>query len=266
MQNGRTRPPALFNLTLRGTATGVNPAAAFTLIELLVVIAIIAILASMLLPALGRAKETGRRIACANDVRQLALSATMYADDNNGFYPERTVGPRWPERLRAIYQEVRLLRCPSDGPPVPQTGSAGTNGFAGDASPRSYLINGWNDAFQEQLESEQGRSIPNNDLMRLIAGRAMRDTAVREPSETVLFGEKDNPSPHYYMDFLEGIGNDITEVDQAKHSKPVRNSRGGGSNHAFVDGSTRFIRFGKGFLPVNLWATTSKWRSTPIDF
>lgn len=190
----------------------------------------------------------------------------MYADDYNGFYPERTLGPRWPERLMPIYRDVRVLRCPSDGPPAPRTGVVGTNGFPGDASPRSYLINGWNDAFKEQLEAELGRTIANNELMGLITGRAMRETAVEEPSETVLFGEKDNPSPHYYMDFLEGIGNDITEVDQAKHSNPVRNSRGGGSNHAFVDGSTRFVRFGKAFMPLNLWATTPKWRTTLLKF
>lgn len=239
---------------------------AFTLIELLVVIAIIGILASMLLPALSRAKETGKRIACCNNMRQLGLAAAMYAEDNNGFYPERTTGPRWPERLSPIYRDLRLLRCPSDGPGVPQTGIAGTNGFPADASPRSYIINGWNDWFKEQLELELGRTIPNNELMGLIAGRSMRETAIQEPSETIIFGEKDNPSPHYYMDFLEGIGNDITEVDQSKHSKALRNARAGGSNHVFVDGSARFVRFGQAFVPLNLWATTVKWRTTRIDF
>lgn len=71
----------------KSTSTRSSLCSKFTLIELLVVIAIIAIMAAILLPALGKVKEKSKGIQCINNIRQSMLAATNYAGDFNGFVP-----------------------------------------------------------------------------------------------------------------------------------------------------------------------------------
>jgi prepilin-type N-terminal cleavage/methylation domain-containing protein len=108
------------NLALRGRGTCRLGArgSGFTLIELLVVIAIISILAALLLPALARAKERAHRTVCKSNMRQLGLTALMYADDNNNTYPTAAGHLAWvPIRMYQQFVAAKIstnsFMCPN---------------------------------------------------------------------------------------------------------------------------------------------------------
>ena len=136
---------------------------AFTLIELLVVIAIIAILAALLLPALGKAKESGRRIRCASNLRQIILAASMYADENGDRFPAQS----------------------EDGVPVLAVGGDGRN-FYDLLMPLANHRAVW---LCPSAVDGPGRLMGFHMNGLIITTNGLKATAIAEPAQTLLIGE-----------------------------------------------------------------------------
>lgn len=235
--------------------------AAFTLIELLVVIAMIALLLSILTPALGKAREQGRRVVCASNLRQLCLSNKSYAHENNGYFviaAEDIMGKnlrRWHGRRSNINEpfdhtrsplvdylaDGRVKRCPSFKKYHKLAGQVSANFEAGCGG---Y---GYNDGYvggRSDLGGIMGggQSARDNNIRNTAMTVMFTDTAFRQmlPDGTTTFIEYSfahAPFWQWYLDMLETMPAGVSLGGMTGRPDPTIHFRHNGFvNVAWCDG------------------------------
>ena len=154
----------------------------FTLIELLVVVAIIGILASLLLPSLGKARGQARTTVCSSDMRQHGIALAMQTDDNDGFYVSQYTGDNYGSvGYSAISwykdDELREVTGPEGG--VYQVPLSSSYGLAKESSICSETYLHDNDATQDRLTRSYQRNYAFNIALHSSSASARKGIQVR---------------------------------------------------------------------------------------
>jgi prepilin-type N-terminal cleavage/methylation domain-containing protein/prepilin-type processing-associated H-X9-DG protein len=222
---------------------------AFTLIELLVVIAIIAILASLLLPAIAKAKEKGQQIYCLNNQKQLALATHIYTGDNNEwfppmqeYFPKKGIESSWRSYLFPLVgRNPRLFDCPTEKKEVYANGKQGIVGefVSGEISIPSGLG-------AVDVHWTVGGAPPPFGRPAGYENNVCRWPSVEAPSQLILFGDGNSdifkvwPNDRWWI--WKEIGNaNSPGFNRATQKDPGAFRHGRRSNYALADGRASLL-------------------------
>jgi prepilin-type N-terminal cleavage/methylation domain-containing protein len=225
---------------------------AFSLVELLVVMAVVAVLTSLLLPALSQARRSSGAAHCRNNLRQIALACAMYVDDNQQCFPPALRRNPWFQSLGLPGLDGRILVCPADASARQGSSSPEPNS---QTTPRSFLMNGFTD-WIKTIAGEESYTAFRKGFLR--AG--LQESALQFPSSTIIFGEKATNNPVLYLDLFKPNGFYYQDLAESRHGSGA-NSTAANANYAMGDGHVAVYPYGKSTCPENLWAVLPAWRS-----